>query len=167
MNRPAITRRTALSASLALAVCASSPAATANTRTGRELLAAFLETLSAHDLKAFRALYVDNGYVQHQTLVTNVPTPMAGPDAAVAYFRRRIEAFPDLAVTSDVALFEGNMISANLIWRGTHRGEYLGVAATGKQVSFNSTDIMKVRDGLFAEHWGAADLYGLMNQLRA
>jgi hypothetical protein len=34
-------------------------------------------------------------------------------------------------------------------------------------VTFNSTDIIKVRDGKFVEHWGAADLFGLIQQLRA
>src|SRR4051794_38832492 len=36
---------------------------------------------------------------------------------------------------------------------GTHKGEYLGVAPTGKRVTFNSTDIIKVRDGFMVEHW--------------
>ncbi|MBI3371643.1 MAG: ester cyclase [Betaproteobacteria bacterium] len=48
----------------------------------------------------------------------------------------------------------------------THRGEDLGFPPTGKKVAFNSTDIMRVKDGLFVEHWGAADLLGLAQQLR-
>jgi predicted ester cyclase len=162
-----ITRRTALSAPLALTTFAAHPALAAEGRSSRQLLQAFLDTLSAHDLIAFRALYVDDGYVQHQTLVTNAPSGASGPDAAVGYFRKRIEAFPDLRVTSDVSLFDGDTIAANLIWIGTHQGEYLGVPATGKRVTFNSTDIMKMRDGLSSEHWGAADLFGLVAQLRS
>ena len=49
---------------------------------------------------------------------------------------------------------------------GTHRGEYFGIAPTGKRVTFNSTDIIKVRDGFMVEHWGAADLFGLTRQLK-
>jgi predicted ester cyclase len=164
MAQALIARRSLLALPVALA--ATAPVLAANTRTARDLLQAFLDTLSAHDLKAFRALYVDDGYVQHQTLVTNAPSTASGPEGAVAYFRKCIEAFPDLTVRSDVSLFDGDMISANLIWSGTHRGEYLGIPATGKHVTFNSTDIMKVRDGLFSEHWGAADLFGLINQLK-
>ncbi len=158
-------RRGILTAPIALA--AMSPTLAESTRSPPVLLQAFLETLSAHDLKAFRALYVDEGYIQHQTLVTNAPSVAGGGDAATAYFGKRIEAFPDLKVTCDVSLTEGALICANLIWSGTHSAEYLGVPATGKFVTFNSTDIMKVRDGRFAEHWGTADLYGLTNQLRA
>jgi predicted ester cyclase len=166
VDRKVIARRAVLSAPIVLAAASSLPAAGA-VRTSRDLLKAFLDTLSAHDLKALRALYVDSSYVQHQTLVTNAPTAISGPEAAVAYFQKRIEAFPDLTVTSDVSLFEGDMIAANLIWSGTHRGEYLGVPGTGRHVTFNSTDIMKVRGGLFSEHWGAADLFGLVSQLRS
>lgn len=163
--KKSITRRTALAAPLALTAFTTVQALAAS-RSSRQLLQAFLETLSGHDLTAFRALYVDDGYVQHQTLVTNTPSAAGGPDAAVAYFRKRIEAFPDLRVTSDASVFEEDKIAANLIWTGTHEGEYLGVPATGKRVTFNSTDIMKVRDGLFSAHWGAADLFGLVAQLR-
>jgi len=165
-----LTRRGALATALAapaILVGISATPASAAGRSGRELLQAFLDTLSAHDLTAFRALYVDDGYVQHQALVTNAPSAANGPDTAVAYFRTRIEAFPDLRVRSDVSLFEGNRIAANLIWSGTHEGAYLGVRATGRKVVFNSTDIMTTRDGLFSEHWGVADLYGLLAQLRA
>ncbi len=152
-----------------LAAVAGTPSAQAATpaRTSRKLLQAFLDTLSSHDLEGFRTLYVDSGYVNHQTLVTGVPSQASGPEAVVAYFRKRIEAFPDLKVTSDMSLFEGDLISANLVWSGTHEGEYLGVPASHKRVVFNSTDIMKVRGGLFVEHWGAADLFGLIRQLKA
>ncbi len=98
--------------------------------------------------------------------MTSKPSSTSGPDAAAAYFRKRIDAFPDLTVASDVALVEGELIAANLVWSGTHQGDYLGLPATGRRVSFNSTDIMRVRGGLFIEHWGAADLYGLVAQLK-
>jgi predicted ester cyclase len=144
-----------------------SGARAAASRSSQELRQAFIDTLSAHDIKRFRTLYADNGYVQHQALVTNTPATPGGADAAASYFAKRIEAFPDLRVTSDVSLFSGDLISANLVYTGTHRGEYLGYAPTGKRVTFNSTDIMRVKDGLFIEHWGAADLYGLSQQLRS
>jgi predicted ester cyclase len=131
----------------------------------RKLLQAFLDALTTHDMKAFASLYVENGYIQHQTLATNA-TSLAGREAVVTYFAKRIEAFPDLVVTSDVSVTEGDLICANVVYAGTHKGEYLGVQPTGKRVTFNSTDIIKVRDGKFVEHWGAADLFGLIQQLR-
>jgi predicted SnoaL-like aldol condensation-catalyzing enzyme len=69
-------------------------------------------------------------------------------EVVVTYFSERIEAFPDLVVTSDISLTAGD-------------------APTGKRVTFNSTDIIRVRVGKFVEHWGAVDLFGLVAQLRA
>jgi predicted ester cyclase len=165
MNR----RSTLLTAlSLApLALGAVSPAAAGDrTRTSRKLLRDFLDALNAHDMDRFKALYVPEGYIQHQALATNAAS-LAGREAVVTYFGKRIAAFPDLVVTSDVSLVHEDMVCANIIYSGTHKGEYLGIAPTGKHVTFNSTDIIKVRDGKFVEHWGAADLFGLMQQLRA
>jgi len=164
-------RRAALAATLSGALLA----ATANTaaeaagpsqaKANRKLLQDFLDALTAHDIQKFKSLYVADGYVQHKALPTNAAA-LAGREAVVTYFSNWIEAFPDLVVTSDVSLTAGDLICANLIHSGTHRGEYLGVAPTGKRVTFNSTDIIRVRAGKFVEHWGAADLYGLTQQLR-
>lgn len=139
--------------------------AAGNAKTNRELLQAFLDALTAHDMEKFKSLYVADGYIQHQALATNAAS-LAGREAVVTYFAKRIEAFPDLVVTSDASLTEGDLICANLVYTGTHRGEYLGIQPTGKRVTFNSTDIIKIRDGVFVEHWGAADLFGLAQQLR-
>ena len=149
-----------------LALGAASPALAGDrTATSRRLLRDFIDALTAHDMDRFRALYVTDGYIQHQALATNAAS-LAGREAVVTYFSKRIQAFPDLVVTSDVSVVHEDMVCANLIYSGTHKGEYLGIAPTGKHVTFNSTDIIKVRDGKFVEHWGAADLYGLTQQLR-
>jgi len=84
VNPNGITRRRALATPLALTALATAHASAADHRSGRQLLQAFLDTLSAHDLTAFRALYADDGYVQHQALVTNAPAAVGGPNAAVA-----------------------------------------------------------------------------------
>ncbi len=59
------------------------------------------------------------------------------------------------------------MVAANFTYSGTHRGAYFGIAPTGRRIVFNSCDILMVRDGLIAAHWGAADIAGLLAQLRA
>lgn len=162
-RRKALTSTAALSAVAALS-CGSSASADDRMMTNRALIRAFTDTLTAHNLDGFKSLYSPH-YVQHQVLAIASPH-LNARDAVVAYFAKRIEGFPDLVVTSDAALAEGDLICANFIYTGTHKGEYLGIEATGKRVSFNSTDIMKVSGGQFVEHWGAADLAGLTQQLR-
>lgn len=157
---------TAALAALPLLTAAAVPSGPRAARTSRELLKIFIEALNEHDMEKFASIYTPNGYIQHQTLTTNA-SAAGGREAVVSYFAKRIEAFPDMSVTTDATVFEGDKLCANLVYSGTHKGEYLGIAPTGRHVSFNSTDIIKVRGGLMVEHWGAADLYGLTQQLKA
>ena len=52
-------------------------------------------------------------------------------------------------------------------FHGTHEGELLGIAPTGREVAFDVIDIVRVRDGLMVEHWNVVDAMGLMTQLGA
>jgi hypothetical protein len=53
------------------------------------------------------------------------------------------------------------------VYHGTHRGTFLGVAATGRKIHFETVDAMRVHDGKITEHWGVANLFSLMQQLGA
>ena len=52
-------------------------------------------------------------------------------------------------------------------WRGTHTSEFLHIPATGKQVTFTSTEIYRVSGGKLAEEWVELDMLGLLQQLGA
>ncbi len=49
---------------------------------------------------------------------------------------------------------------------GTHRGDLMGMPATGKSVSMDGFDLIRVQDGLCTEHWGVQDNAGMMQQLQ-
>ena len=51
--------------------------------------------------------------------------------------------------------------------RGTQRGEFFGILATGKAVTMNGVDILRIAEGKIAEHWGSNDDLSLMRQLGA
>ncbi len=87
----------------------------------------------------------------------------AGQRQAVEYF---LAAFPDLGHEIELILGEDDLVAAHQRWRGTHGGEFLGVAATGKRVEFTSTAILRVRDGLIAQAWDELDSGAILAQLR-
>ncbi len=62
---------------------------------------------------------------------------------------------------------EGDLVSAFVAVTATHSGEFMGIPATGKAVSANLTDWMRVQNGKVTEHWGVMDTAGLMQQLGA
>src|SRR5207248_3561174 len=59
----------------------------------------------------------------------------------------------------------GNLVTTYKTYHGTHQGEFLGIPATGKKISFYTVDAMRVVDGKITEHWGVATLLDLMQQL--
>jgi steroid delta-isomerase-like uncharacterized protein len=87
-----------------------------------------------------------------------------GQRQAVDYF---LAAFSDLRNTIELIIAEDDLVAAHQRWRGTHDGEFLGVEATGRQVEFTSTAVLKVRDGLIARAWDEMDAAGLLEQLTA
>ena len=72
----------------------------------------------------------------------------------------------DRLLTDDFTHDGGDLVAAHQRWSGTHTGEIVGVPATGTAVSFTSTAIVRVADGLIAEAWDETDLAGLTTQLQ-
>ena len=74
-------------------------------------------------------------------------------------------AFPDLHLTIEDEITEGDRIVTRFTGRGTHRGSLMGIPPTGKRVTITAIDILRFENGRIAEHWGNQDLLGMMRQL--
>lgn len=68
------------------------------------------------------------------------------------------QTYPDLKLTVDQQIAEGDWVATCITARGTHKGSWLGMTPTGKQVSFTGVNIEKVENGKITEHGGAANL---------
>ena len=74
-------------------------------------------------------------------------------------------AFPDISLSIDDVVAEDDRVAFRGTLRGTHRGEFLGIAATGREVVVTIVDIARIEDGRIIEHWGGPDLFDLNRQL--
>ena len=90
------------------------------------------------------------------------PPGKEGVRAWVTMFR---DAFPDLKVQTLGMVAEGDEVWLHSVMTGTHTGEFMGVAPTGKSVTYTMMDRVRTRDGKAVEHWAASDDMGLMTQL--
>lgn len=88
----------------------------------------------------------------------------AGQRQAVDYF---LAAFPDLHNEIELILAEDDLVAAHQRWRGTHSDEFLGVEATGRQIEFTSTAVLRIRNGLICQAWDEMDAASLIKQLTA
>ena len=76
-------------------------------------------------------------------------------------------AFPDMRATVEDLIAEGDKVVGRITTRGTHKGEFAGIAPTGKQVTVKEIHIIRIADGKAVEHWGIEDSLGMMQQLGA
>jgi predicted ester cyclase len=74
-------------------------------------------------------------------------------------------AFPDGHITIGQMIAEGNTVAVRLTFRGTHTGEFQGIAPTGKAVTVPAMDMYRLVDGKIVEHWGGPNLLSLLQQL--
>jgi steroid delta-isomerase-like uncharacterized protein len=78
---------------------------------------------------------------------------------------RYFEAFPDLHVSLDELIAEGDRVFLRSTMTGTHDGEYKGIPATGRHVATECAEVFRIADGRFAGYWCMTNVAGLMRQL--
>jgi steroid delta-isomerase-like uncharacterized protein len=87
-------------------------------------------------------------------------------NSAKIQFTHLRNVFPDLQVIIHDMIAEADKVVVCKTLRGTQRGEFMGVAATGKTLSFETINILRLTNGKIVEHWNMVDQAGLMGQLR-
>lgn len=121
------------------------------------------ELISAGDVDGFGEMLADD-FVEHEQL-PGFPMTKAG---VKEYFRMLTTAFPDLRFTAEEILASGDKVVSRVTVTGTQKGDFMGVPATGKSVTVQAIDIVRIdEDGLGREHWGVFDAMSLMQQLGA
>jgi steroid delta-isomerase-like uncharacterized protein len=83
--------------------------------------------------------------------------------------KRRVEevrnAFPDLQVTLEDLIAEGEKVASRSTVRGTHQGQLLGIPPTGKPMDITAIRIYRFSGGKFVEIWHQPDTLGMIRQL--
>ena len=74
-------------------------------------------------------------------------------------------AFPDIHATIEDLIAEGDQVAGRVTTRGTHAGEFMGVAPTGKSVTWSAMFVFRFVGGKAVERWEARDALGLLQQL--
>jgi len=120
----------------------------------------FDELINTGDVSAApRVLSAD--HVAHFAGFPQAMDLQAWIDASRNYFG----GFPDLRVTIQDMLAEGDRVAVRTTWTGTHQGPFLGVPATGRHVDGAGMGLYRLAGDRIAEQWVTEDMTALMQQL--
>jgi len=132
----------------------------------------------SHDLKALSRRWFDEVWNDRRLDVV----PELSHEHAVVYglvgdgkpakiadfipFRERfLQTFPDFHIKVDDVIQEGDKTVVRLTATGTHEGDAMGIAPTGRRVNLSALIMTRWKDGKIIEAWNEFDAWGMMQQL--
>jgi predicted ester cyclase len=130
-----------------------------DTETNKKVVTEFIDGLfSRGDLGVVDDLLHED-YVDHD--------PPWGADGTAEGMRAAMirAALPDWRSELHLLVAEGDVVVERFTASGTHRGELMGVAPTGRVLSLPGINIFRLRDGRIVERWGRLDELGFLRQL--
>jgi predicted ester cyclase len=123
----------------------------------------FWDGFNDHDLSIWDEVCAA-GFINHDP---GLPTPDADLTTIKHTIGALLAAFPDLRSTEDELIVADDMVVVRRTMRGTHRGEFAGVAATGNAVTFSGIWLAHLDGGKLQEQWVSFDALGLLRQIGA
>lgn len=137
---------------------------TAQVTTNKATFRRFHDALNTGDVDLI-AKTIDEVVAPDVLLHAPLPVGATGVQALKDVMTILHRAYPDLHLTIEDLIAEGDKVVGRNAITGTHRGEYLGLPPTGISVVYNEIFIFRFVEGRIAEIWGVVDLYAQMRQL--
>jgi steroid delta-isomerase-like uncharacterized protein len=97
----------------------------------------------------------------------DMPAPSPGPEGFRQMLGMFRAAFPDMNVNLEEVLGDGDKVVTRGFFSGTHKGEFMGVPASGASINVKYIDVWRIQDGKITDNWVRLDLLGLMQQVGA
>lgn len=132
-----------------------------STESNKALIRQLYEAVNAGDLDSLDAIVSDD-FIEHEEF-PGLPT--RGPEAPKAALGMFKAAFPNLEMTADDVLADGDKVVVRGTMSGTHMGDFMGIAPTNNSFKVQYIDIIQFDDGKATAHWGITDQAAMMQQL--
>jgi predicted ester cyclase len=115
----------------------------------KQVIRAYVETVFNHRQVDRADQVVAADYLDHAALPGQAP----GLEGAKTKWAMYLAGIPDLRVTIEELVAEDDKVGVRRSYAGTHQGELLGIAPTGKQVRIGGISIFRLAGGKIAEQW--------------
>jgi predicted ester cyclase len=108
---------------------------------------------------------IDEFVAPDAVIRTPLPIDATGADALKQIWAMLLSIYPDIHLTVEDLIAEGDKVVGRTTVTGTHQGEFMGVAATGNSVTYNEMFMFRFAAGRVVETWGVVDVYAQMKQI--
>ena len=125
-----------------------------------ELVRQWFAAWNAHDADGISRLATPD-FVRHDPNSPEVHGPQGERQLASMLFG----ALPDMEFTLEDMVAASDRVAVRFVARATHRGELMGIPATGKRLSFSGMELYRVVGEKVAEQWVGVDMLGILQQL--
>jgi C-1 hydroxylase len=122
----------------------------------KALVRRWINVYNTHNLDSFDG-FIAADYVDHTNKVDK--------EGLRQLFTIGFTGFPDWHETIEDIIAEGDKVWIRISYTGTHTGEFMGIAPTGKKVTTKGVDIYRIVNGKLAEYWNVTDNMHLNTQL--
>lgn len=137
-------------------------AATTAAEANKELVRRLYEGINEKKGDELLKLYASDCVIHG---VPGTGVPLTGHDALEQYWNGLRETFPDITASIEALVAEDDLVAVRVSYSATHEGEYLGVPATGEEVSFEGTNVLRIEDEKIAEVWPLVDTFSVFQQI--
>ena len=126
------------------------------------LIVRIIDLINARRLDEAVELY-DPDYINHGP----GGQELQGRDGIRGLWNLFLQAFPDMTISVDEAICQGNNVALRWLLTGSHRGEFLGIPATNKSVTLRGLEMFQIDSGKLREAWDQYDRLHLLEQIGA
>jgi steroid delta-isomerase-like uncharacterized protein len=120
------------------------------------------DALNKGDLAALADTLADD-VVEHEELPGLTPDK----EGVITFFKGCMAAFEGFRMDVEDIIAEGDKVTVRALARGKHVGEFMGVPASGNDLSVGVADYFRIEGGKVKEHWGVMDSGAMMMQMGA
>lgn len=98
--------------------------------------------------------------------VAHVPMmPLLNRSSFKDFLQSFFEAFPDFTMQINDSIMTHNRLMLRVTYSGTHQGDFLGIPATGYQITLPTISVFRIENGLSTENWTEMDIFGVLAQI--
>ena len=131
---------------------------TGQLETNKNLVRGYMEeVLNQGNLEVVERYFPEEGYMLNGRLISR--EQLGGMREAI------LSRFPDFHLTIEDQIAADDKVVTRVTFRGTHRGEFRGIAPTGRRVEYGGIAIDRIENGRVVEGWHQADELGMLRQL--